>query len=54
MDSAPIYVTRKSASGETGSYSMTLWMTLFAFLLVWANVMVWSVVGLVTAARVIA
>lgn len=53
-DSAPIYVTRKTASGETMQYDMSLWMSLVAILLVWVNVMVWGVVGLIVAVRVIA
>jgi hypothetical protein len=49
--SVPIYVTRKSADGETGSYSLSLWMTALAILLVWTNVVVWGVIGLVEAVR---
>ena len=52
--SAPVYVTRKTADGTTGSYSLSLWMTILAMLLVWLNVVVWSVVGVVEAVRVIA
>jgi uncharacterized protein (DUF983 family) len=45
--SIPVYVTRKTASGETGSLSLSIWMGLVAMLLVWLNVVVWSVIGLV-------
>lgn len=44
--SYPIYVTRKTAGGETMSYSLSLWMTLLVILLVWANVIVWAGYGL--------
>lgn len=52
-DSAPIYVTRKTAHGDTGSYEITLWMSLLAVLLVWLNVVVWAVIGLIAAARTV-
>lgn len=49
-DSAPIYTTRKHGrTGETGQYSQSIWMTLVAQLLVWANVVVWGVIGIVYA-----
>lgn len=48
-DTMPIYVTRKAASGETGSLSLSIWMPLVALLLVWLNVVLWSIVGLVAA-----
>lgn len=51
--SLPIYVTRKSAEGETAEYSLSLWMTLVAILLVWLNVMAWGCLGLYVAVRVV-
>lgn len=45
--------TRATASGETAEWSCSVWMTLLAGLLIWLNVIVWGVIGLVTAARVI-
>lgn len=53
-ESAPVYITRKSASGETGTYSMSLWMSLLAMMLVWLNVVAWSIVGLVFAVEQVA
>lgn len=53
-DSTPIYVTRKTAGGETGSYGMSLWMSLIALLLIWLNVIVWGCLGLYEAVRVVA
>ena len=52
MDSAPVYVTRENADGLTASYSMSFWMTLLAMFVVWANVVVWGVIGLVYAVSV--
>lgn len=52
--SVPVYVTRKTADGTTGSYSLSLWMPILAILLVWFNVVVWSIIGLVEAVRVLA
>ncbi len=47
----PVYVTRKSASGETGTFTLSIWMPLLALFLVWFNVVAWSVIGLVEAVR---
>lgn len=47
--SMPVYVTRKTASGETGSLSLSIWMGLAALGLLWLNVVVWSVIALVYA-----
>jgi len=53
--SLPIYTTRPHGrDGETASYSMSVWMTLLAGVLVWLNVVVWGLLGLYFAARVIA
>jgi hypothetical protein len=51
--SAPIYVTRKTADGETANYSLSIWMTLLVILLLWLNVVVWGCLGLYEAVRVI-
>ena len=51
--SAPVYVTRKSADGFTMTYEMSLWMPIFAMLLIWLNVMIWGIVGLITAFKVV-
>jgi len=53
QSSIPVYVTRKDADGNTGTYSYSIWMTLLAGFVVWLNVVVWGAVGLVTAVRVI-
>lgn len=53
--SLPIYTTRPHGrDGETASYSVSLWMTLLAGLLVWLNVVVWGAVGIYEAVRVVA
>ena len=44
--SLPIYVTRETAHGETAEYSLSLWMTLLAGLLVWLNVVLWGGYGI--------
>ena len=44
--SIPVYVTRKTANGETGSFSLSLWMSLLALMLVWANIVLWSLFGI--------
>lgn len=48
----PVYVTRKTADGYTGSYSQSLWMTILAQLLVWTNIVLWGVVGVWKAVEV--
>lgn len=54
MTSMPVYVTRPHGrDGKTVSYSMSLWMSLLAMLLLWLNVVVWGVVGVYAAVRVI-
>lgn len=49
----PVYVTRKTADGMTGSLSISIWMQLVALLLIWLNVMVWSCFGLYEAGRLV-
>lgn len=48
--SLPIYVTRKTADGETFSYSMPFSQSFKVILGLWANVVAWSVVGLLWSA----
>jgi hypothetical protein len=33
----PVYVTRKDAHGDTGSFSLSIWMVLLAGFLIWFN-----------------
>ena len=47
----PIYVTRKTAGGATGSLSLSIWMQLLAMMLIWFNVVVWAGIGLYVAVR---
>lgn len=49
----PIYVTRKTADGQTAHYSLSLWMTVLVILLVWLSIIIWSIVGFITAFRVV-
>lgn len=49
--SAPVYVTRKTAGGVVAHYSLSIWMSLLAMCLVWLNIVVWGVIGLVEAVR---
>lgn len=53
FDSLPVYVTRKTANGYTGSYSLAAWMPLLAIALIWLNIVVWGCVGLYEAARIV-
>lgn len=45
--SMPLYVTRKTADGETASYSMPLKQSIRVMLLVYANLLLWGTIGLV-------
>jgi hypothetical protein len=54
MDSLPVYVTRPDSDGMISSYSMTLWMSLGAMMLVWLNIVVWCLIGLAAAGAMIA
>jgi len=49
----PLYVTRKTANGETGSLSISVWSALLILLLVVFNIIVWGLIGLYEAARVV-
>ena len=51
--SVPIYTTRPDASGDTASYSLSLWMTILVMVLIWVNIVVWGCIGLYEAARVV-
>lgn len=51
--SLPVYVTRKTANGQTASYSCPAWMPIFAVLLFLLNVIVWGGIGLYEAGRLI-
>lgn len=49
----PVYTTRKSANGQTFTYSMSAWLPFLAMSLVTMNVIVWGVIGLYEAYKVI-
>lgn len=50
--SIPFYVTRPhGASGQTGAYSQSIWMTLLLQLLVWSNGVLWGIYGLIQAVQ---
>lgn len=51
MKSTPIYITREAPDGSYGFIKLNPYLTLTVVLLVWANVVVWGVIGLVVAAR---
>jgi hypothetical protein len=51
---APFFVARATASGDTVDYSASIggvawWMVLLAIFVVWANVVVWGLIGLAVA-----
>lgn len=50
---SPVYVTRKSASGETGELSLSIWMQLVVLLLLWLNAVIWGAIGVYEAVRVV-
>jgi cell division protein FtsB len=52
-DSMPIYVTRKTAHGNTGDIQMSIWMALVAMLVIWLNVIAWGLAGLYVAVTVV-
>lgn len=48
--SAPIYTTRPAGRhAETATYSQSLWITLLAQVVVFANVILWGGIGIVEA-----
>lgn len=51
--SMPIYVTRKTADGDTGSLSMSIWMQLLVLFLLWLNAVIWGCLGIYKAVRVV-
>lgn len=42
----PIYVTRENADGQIAEYTLSIWMTLLAIFVVWANLIAWGFYGL--------
>lgn len=51
--SAPVYVTNPTAGKFIAHYSMPLWMSLLAMFLAWMNAVVWGVIGLYVAVKVV-
>jgi hypothetical protein len=51
--SIPIYVTRKSAEGRIGQWSVSPLAGVLLLLLVTANVLLWGVAGIIVALGVI-
>ena len=49
----PVYVTRRSADGYTGTYYLSAWMPLLAILIVWLNVVCWGAYGLYLVGRLV-
>jgi hypothetical protein len=48
-----VYVTRKTAHGETGSFELSAWMPLLVLAIAWLNAVTWGLLGLVAATRYI-
>lgn len=46
-ESIPVYVTRKTAGGETSSFSVSMWIPLLTMFLFFFNAILWGVIGLV-------
>jgi hypothetical protein len=51
--SIPIYVTRPTADGTIGNVSLEAWLLVTFFLLAQINFVVWSLVSLLIAFRVV-
>jgi hypothetical protein len=51
--SLPVYTTRRDGTGESATYSCSLWMTLLAGFIVWLNIIVWGLIGLAAAVVVV-
>jgi len=49
----PFYTTRKTADGQTAAYTWPIIVAPIVSLLVCANVLLWGVVGIVTAIKVL-
>lgn len=47
MSNLPVYVTRKTAAGQTGDFSLSPGLAVSVFLLILLNVVGWSIFGLV-------
>ena len=43
----PVYVTRETADGSTGTYSMPFHQSFKAMILVYANMVLWGTLGLI-------
>jgi hypothetical protein len=48
-DEMPVYVTRPTAGGETGSMTISAWVPLVVMILTALNLIVWGTIGLVFA-----
>lgn len=51
--SMPFYVTRKTASGETMQYDMPMSQSIKAMLLIYLNIVLWGVIGLLAGVTLI-
>jgi hypothetical protein len=49
----PLYCTRPTADGEVTAWRLSLWIALLIFGTVTANAVVWPLIGLFEAVRVI-
>jgi len=50
----PYYVTRPhGANQETMQFSMNAYFLLITILIIWINVFVWGIIGLITAVKVV-
>lgn len=49
VEALPVYVTRKDANGQTTTYSMSIWVTLFVMIVVGLNIIVWGLIALYEA-----
>lgn len=50
LPNLPVYVTRKTAAGQTGDFSLSPGLAVTIFLLIVLNVLGWSIFGLVALA----
>lgn len=46
-DSIPFYVTRETAGGEIYTYAISAWISLLGISLIWINILLWGLVGLI-------
>lgn len=49
----PVFVTRPTANGEIGAWWLNAYISVGLFLLVTANIIGWSIYGLVTLVRMV-